>query len=321
MDNERVSGRPASVGGIAVWLLAALLLPTQLLAGQTFGAPPSVPQNAPFAPQQQLEIPQVPSAPRYPPQSSPEPRENTELGSKLSAYLHSHRLPYVDAHVYGENDSSRRVVLTGSVATQLGHSDAEERTREFLATPQVTIVNQVTVNPDVRAHPPDRFLSEGNTAEILPRTFQGCWQGTVAQPDYDRSIPPFTMGDWMSETYRLCYVRHGDGPFELTFSSLSMDPTAAETEGIHIDDFRGKVEVVSNDGADRATLRARMHFRQKQSVLLGLLSQQSVSEAIVNMQCRLTNGAMQVQAQFLQTCDGRPCFEGRWHQTFYKSSD
>jgi hypothetical protein len=271
--------------------------------------------------QQNLEIPPAQTPARRSRRQKPQlhESENLALSHELETLLHQHRLPYVDALVYVGSGTSRRAVLSGSVATNFGRQDAAEKARQFLDAPEVIIVNQIVVDPAVRQRPPDRFVAQGNLGEILPRTFQGCWQGTVYTLDSRRDIPPFVMGNWMSETYRLCYLKHGDGPFQLTFSTIDMDPSSAQIQGIQIDDITGRVDVVSTDGSANAALHAYLHFRQKSPVLFGLLSAQSLSDESVDLSCAIVNGEMAVQAQFQQTCNGAPCSVGSWHQTFARS--
>ena len=283
---------------------------------QSAGSALNIPQS-----QQELDLPPPSTTARPRRKSRPQRArsENLELSRNLATFLHNHHLPYVDAHVFEDADSSQVVILSGFVATQFGRDDATDKARQFLGDSAPELTNQIVVDLTVSLRPPAQFVSQGNLGEILPRTFEGCWQGTVYVPDSDRAIPPFVMGNWMSETYRLCYLQHGEGAFQLTFSTVDMDPSSARIQGIQVDDITGRVDVVSTDGSANAALRAYLHFRQRSPVLFGLLSAQSVSDETVALSCTIINGQMAVEAQFDQTCNGSPCFTGSWHQTFARS--
>src|SRR5437879_2061834 len=50
---------------------------------------------------------------------------------------------------------------------------------------------------------------------VLPAIFRGCWQGVVSYLDSNRRMPGGPpVAPWTPKTYRLCYQRVGDGPFE-----------------------------------------------------------------------------------------------------------
>lgn len=198
---------------------------------QSAGSALSVPQS-----QQELDLPPPPTTARPRPKSRPQGArtENLELSHNLATFLHNHRLPYVDAHVFEDADSSQLVILSGFVATQFGRDDATDKARQFLGESAPQLTNQIVVDPTVRLRPPDGFVSQGDLGEILPRTFRGCWQGTVYTLDSIHVIPPFQkMGPWMSETYRLCYLQRGNDAFELTFTSVTMDTNRRDRSGVH----------------------------------------------------------------------------------------
>jgi hypothetical protein len=67
----------------------------------------------------------------------------------LSAYLHAHRLPLVEARLITDEDGGRRVLLYGFVATPYGKRDAEDQARGFLDDPEVAIVNRIKIRPEL----------------------------------------------------------------------------------------------------------------------------------------------------------------------------
>jgi hypothetical protein len=139
---------------------------------QSDGSALNVPQS-----QQELDLPSPSTTARPRPKSRPQRArsENLELSRNLATFLHNHRLPYVDAHVFEDADSSQVVILSGFVATQFGRNDAIDKARQFLGESAPEPTNQIVVDPTVSLRPPAQFVSQGNLGEVLPRTFEGCW--------------------------------------------------------------------------------------------------------------------------------------------------
>lgn len=79
------------------------------------------------------------------------PAADSDDGSMdtLSAYLHGHRMPLVEARMVTNQRGDRSVLLYGYVATPYGKSDAEEQTRDYLDDPDVTIVNRIQIKPEL----------------------------------------------------------------------------------------------------------------------------------------------------------------------------
>jgi uncharacterized membrane protein YgcG len=67
----------------------------------------------------------------------------------LSAYLHGHSLPLVEARMITDGRGERSLLLYGYVATPYGKSDAEDQARDFLDDPDVEIVNRIKVKPEL----------------------------------------------------------------------------------------------------------------------------------------------------------------------------
>jgi hypothetical protein len=70
----------------------------------------------------------------------------------LSAYLHTHRLPLVEARLVRDRLGFDTLVLYGFVATNFGKSDAEAQSRRFLKQPDILIDNRIKVRPEL-LHP------------------------------------------------------------------------------------------------------------------------------------------------------------------------
>jgi hypothetical protein len=67
----------------------------------------------------------------------------------LSAYLKDNRLPLVGAQVLQDTSGTRRLVLYGYVATQLGKDDAEQKAVKYLNSPGLQVTNRISINPEV----------------------------------------------------------------------------------------------------------------------------------------------------------------------------
>ena len=131
--------------------------PTIVASVSTPVAPPVQSQQAPPRPEppaatalpSEAQAPSVEPAPAKP--SRRPSTELRELSRGLSDDLQSHKLPLVDAHVYGSLDGQPSLVrLSGYVHTQKGKDDAELRSRDFLGNPpRLHIRNLVVVDASV----------------------------------------------------------------------------------------------------------------------------------------------------------------------------
>src|ERR1700679_2735011 len=74
--------------------------------------------------------------------------------------------------------------------------------------------------PEAETQPPSYRMVQ----PVLPAIFRGCWEGKVEFLDSIERLPGAAkVGIWTPKTYRLCYQRYGDGPFQLTFSEAGID--------------------------------------------------------------------------------------------------
>jgi hypothetical protein len=67
----------------------------------------------------------------------------------LSAYLHGHQLPLVEARLITKENGERDLMLYGYVATEYGKADAEEQARDFVDDPDIEIINRIQVRPEL----------------------------------------------------------------------------------------------------------------------------------------------------------------------------
>ncbi|HEY6418313.1 MAG TPA: hypothetical protein VIX59_04850 [Candidatus Binataceae bacterium] len=71
------------------------------------------------------------------------------VSKDTTKYLHKHQLPLVGARVSNADDGTRKVVLYGFVASQLGKSDAAAKTIHYLGRDGLTIVNSIAIKPNL----------------------------------------------------------------------------------------------------------------------------------------------------------------------------
>ena len=81
------------------------------------------------------------------------PVPDSDQSTRLTDYLHSHRLPLVGAQVL-DSASGRSVMLYGYTATDFGKSDAETKTRRYLNDNNVVINNHIRVMPELASMKP-----------------------------------------------------------------------------------------------------------------------------------------------------------------------
>ncbi len=112
----------------------------------------------------------------------------------LTEYLHDHYLPAVGAQITVAEDGARSVMLYGFVATQVGFSDAEKRTRTYLHDPTARITNRIRIDPELLAlhRNASKSASSGDGG-------QGAQEAQDAQnvppPVAENAAPPADVGD------------------------------------------------------------------------------------------------------------------------------
>jgi hypothetical protein len=149
------------------------------------------------------------------------------------------------------------------------------------------------------------------TQPVLPAVFRGCWDGRVEFLDSNQQMwgAP-KVGVWTPKTYRICYRRVGNGPFELTFSQVGMDPNTKVVNPT------GQMELVSTDGHNAATMRALLHFdeyytNRRMGNRMFAVDEEAILSCVVQV-----NGAMLVRGQVFGRRNGAPWFRAAWHAVF-----
>jgi hypothetical protein len=159
--------------------------------------------------------------------------------------------------------------------------------------------------------PPPPPASMLHSQPILPAVFRGCFDGRVEYLDSIarmRGAPK--VGVWTPKTYRICYRRIGNGPFELTLSQVGMDPHSK------VINPTGRMDLISTDGRDAARMRAQLHFDEYYAHRhVGRRTFAVDEETILDCAIR-GNGAMVVRGQVFGRRDGSPWFRANWHAVF-----
>jgi len=125
---------------------------------------------------------------------------DTSASDRLTKYLHKNRLPMVGAQV-SNTSSGRQLMLFGYVATDFGKADAVGKSTRFLHEPNIRVVNNIQVDPQVQ-HLKKHKASNGSGAQMgasnpPPRsdwenTFDSTLRSGGAMPSNDPSLnmPP-----------------------------------------------------------------------------------------------------------------------------------
>jgi len=159
--------------------------------------------------------------------------------------------------------------------------------------------------------PPPPPASMLHAQPILPAVFRGCWDGRVEFLDsIERMYGAPKVGVWTPKTYRICYRRVGNGPFELTFSQVGVETNPK------IINPTGRMDLISTDGRDAARMRAQLHFDEYYTGLWFQGHTFAVDEETI-LDCNVQGtGAMTVHGQVFGRRDGSPWFRASWHAVF-----
>jgi len=150
-----------------------------------------------------------------------------------------------------------------------------------------------------------------NAQPVLPAIFRGCWQGQVVYLDsIQRVYGAAKVGPWTPKTYRICYQRVGNGPFELTFSQVGVVPN------IKIVNPVGRMDLISTDGHNAARMRAQLHFEEYYTGHQFIRHTFAVDEETI-LDCDVQGGgAMLVRGTVFGQRDGSSWFRATWHAVF-----
>jgi len=145
---------------------------------------------------------------------------------------------------------------------------------------------------------------------VLPAIFRGCWEGKVEFLDsIEREPGAAKVGTWTPKTYRLCYQRYGDNPFQLTFSEAGIDSNRKITNP------QSSMSLLSSDGRTYATMRAQLHFDEYHNGNNFSGATFAVDET-TRLQCAIQPDGMHVIGSVRGMRDGEPWFRAYWHAIF-----
>ena len=150
---------------------------------------------------------------------------------------------------------------------------------------------------------------------VLPATFRGCWQGKVQFLDSIERLPGAAkIGPWTPKTYRLCYERYGNQPFQLTFTEAGIQRNRK------IFNAAGSMTLLSTDGRTYATMLAQLHFDEYRHGEYSSGASFAVDET-TRLQCEIKRDGMHVIGSVRGTRDGAPWFRAYWHARFIHVRD
>lgn len=148
---------------------------------------------------------------------------------------------------------------------------------------------------------------------VLPPVFRGCWQGTVESVEsIERAPGGHPLGYWTPKTYRLCYKRVGNGPYQLTFGEAGVVATQK------IKYSQGRVDIVRTDGRSYAELRAFLHFDEYRAGANFNGATFSVDED-TTLECKIDGDQMQVIADVDGRREDQPWFRAHWRTVFVRA--
>jgi hypothetical protein len=184
--------------------------------------------------------------------------------------------------------------------------------------PPAQQVEQQPTPQALRSHPREDPISPPShqIEPVLPATFRGCWQGRVSELDSIQRLPGGArLGTWTPKTYRLCYQRVGDAPFDLTFTEAGI------SRDRRITNATGRMQSLTTDGRTYAAMRAFLHFDEyyRHERYFGGATF-SVDE-VTNLQCDIETDGMHVWGQVVGHRDGTPWFRAGWHTVFVHAPD
>jgi hypothetical protein len=150
----------------------------------------------------------------------------------------------------------------------------------------------------------------------LPAIFRGCWQGRVDFIDTIQRLPGGArVGPWTPKTYRLCYRRTGNGPFELTFTEAGI------ARSNKITNATGKMDVVSTDGRTYAAMRSLLHFDEYRLPSDPSGGRTFPVDELTQLQCNIEPDGMHVTGNVYGERNGTPWFRASWHAIFVHTAD
>lgn len=179
------------------------------------------------------------------------------------------------------------------------------------AVETIPVVPQNAQATPVPTLPPARQLEP-----VLPAIFRGCWEGEVSSLDSIVRLPGApNIGPWTPKTYRLCYERTGNGPFEMTFTE------AGVVRSRRITNANGQIRVLTSDGRTYATLQAFLHFDEYRIGTSYFGGNTFPVDEVTQLQANILPDGMHVLGQVTGNRNGSPWFRATWNAVFIHVSE
>jgi hypothetical protein len=170
---------------------------------------------------------------------------------------------------------------------------------------------------------PKRELAKG----AFPPSFEGCWEGTVPQPDtWEFGHGPILKG-WAPATYQLCFRHSGSVP-EVTYSTSSAYPVVSDWVVSNVGVENGHTELLFS-GDDFVVLRASTSTELHMKILGFLPGPTGKITSKTDFHCtRVSDGKLRVEASVVQRCSGSSSIDcdgdvwvsESWHTEFTRQS-
>jgi hypothetical protein len=243
--------------------------------------------------------------------------------------------PYLDKNYLTRLGLILAVIVFGYAVTAHAQSQLELPPPKYTTPPTSHSQNSVTIpsnpsltqpsspppqeSPDIapQQEPPEAEAPPSAMTEpILPAIFRGCWQGEVYTLDNLERLPGAArLGDWTPKTYRICYERYGNGPYQITFTDTGME------HDDRIISPSGSMRLLSTQG-QTALMLGSLHFDEylpSPASFFGFggggTSTFPVDES-TKLRCVIESDGMHVWATVHGLRDGQPWFQAHWHALF-----
>jgi len=181
-------------------------------------------------------------------------------------------------------------------------------------TPSSAAVETIPVAPQAAQATPEPTPPPPSAQQpepVLPAIFRGCWQGEVSRLDSIQRAPGGAkIGPWTPKTYRLCYERTGNGPFEMTFTE------AGVVRSRRITNANGQIRVLTSDGRTYATMRAFLHFDEYRIGTSYFGGDTFPVDEVTRLEADIKPDGMHVWGQVTGNREGSPWFRAWWHTVF-----
>jgi len=170
---------------------------------------------------------------------------------------------------------------------------------------------------------PSAAPTPGGPKRPFPKSFEGCWQATVTQPEsWTFGRGPIVKGISPS-TYTLCFHYSGNSP-DVTFSTTAEYPVVSDWVVSHVGVEKGHTDVLFS-GDNFVVLRTTSSTPLQMKILDILPGPRALITSRTDFHCtHLLNDKMLVEAATVQRCinahsidcDGDVWIKESWHTEF-----